>query len=79
MLQLLRSTPRKNTDDAALDALFNQLDLTTRLSDNYRWMTRLNDFSSGLHQGFYPISTDGFKRAENFKSCRATLRCIRGL
>jgi methyl-accepting chemotaxis protein len=50
MLQLLRSTPRKNTDDAALDALFNQLDLTTRLSDNYRWMTRLNDFSSGLHQ-----------------------------
>lgn len=29
--------------------------------------------------GFYPISTDGFKRAENFKSCRATLRCIRGL
>lgn len=50
MLQLLRSTPRKNTDDAALDALFNQLDLTTRLSDNYRWMTRLNDFSNGLHQ-----------------------------
>jgi hypothetical protein len=29
--------------------------------------------------GFYPISTDGFRRAENFKSCRATLRCIRGL
>lgn len=29
--------------------------------------------------GFYPISTDGLKRAENFKSCRATLRRIRGL
>ena len=50
MLQLLRSTPRKNTDDIALDALFNQHDLTTRLSDNYRWMSRLNDFSAGLHQ-----------------------------
>ena len=31
------------------------------------------------HLGFYPISTDGLKRAENFKSCRATLRRIRGL
>ena len=50
MLQLLRSTPRKNTDDIALDALFNQHDLTARLSDNYRWMSRLNDFSAGLHQ-----------------------------
>ncbi|MFP6847107.1 MAG: methyl-accepting chemotaxis protein [Pseudomonas sp.] len=50
MLQLLRSTPRKNTDDAALDALINQHDLTTRLSENYRWMSRLNDFSAGLHQ-----------------------------
>lgn len=29
--------------------------------------------------GFYPISTDGLKRPENFKSCRATLRRIRGL
>jgi len=29
--------------------------------------------------GFYPISTDGLKRAENFRSCRATLRRIRGL
>lgn len=28
---------------------------------------------------FYPISTDGLKRAENFRSCRATLRRIRGL
>ena len=50
MLQLLRSTPRKNTDDIALDALLNQHDLTARLSDNYRWMSRLNDFSAGLHQ-----------------------------
>lgn len=30
-------------------------------------------------EGFYPISTDGLKRAENFRSCRATLRRIRGL
>ncbi len=29
--------------------------------------------------GFYPISTDGLIRAENFRSCRATLRRIRGL
>jgi hypothetical protein len=37
----------------------------------------------GFHRfwahGFYPISTDGLKRAENFRSCRATLRRIRGL
>ncbi|WAC44093.1 methyl-accepting chemotaxis protein [Pseudomonas sp. SL4(2022)] len=50
MLQLLRSTPNKNADDTALDALLNQYDLTSRLSDNYRWMSRLNDFSAGLHQ-----------------------------
>jgi len=30
-------------------------------------------------QGFYPISTDGLKRAENFRSCLATLRRILGL
>jgi len=29
--------------------------------------------------GFYPVSTDGLKRAENFRSCLATLRRIRGL
>ena len=29
--------------------------------------------------GFYPISTDGLKRAENFKSYLATLRRILGL
>lgn len=28
---------------------------------------------------FYPICTDGFKKAEKFGSCRATLRRIRGL
>jgi len=50
MLQLLRSTARKATDDTALDALFDGHDLTTRLAENYRWMTRLNGFSSGLHQ-----------------------------
>ncbi|MEL7557882.1 hypothetical protein [Stutzerimonas chloritidismutans] len=30
-------------------------------------------------EGFYPVSTDGLKRAENFRSCLATLRRIRGL
>ena len=30
-------------------------------------------------KGFYPISTDGLKRAENFRSCLATLRRILGL
>lgn len=39
--------------------------------ENFRTMSQLF--------GFYPISTDGLKRAENFKSCRATLRRIRGL
>lgn len=29
--------------------------------------------------GFYPISTDGLKRAENFRSYLATLRRILGL
>jgi hypothetical protein len=29
--------------------------------------------------GFYPISTDGWVKAENFRSCRATLRRMRGL
>lgn len=29
--------------------------------------------------GFYPVSTDGFKRAEKFRSCLATRRRIRGL
>jgi methyl-accepting chemotaxis protein len=37
-------------DDAALDALFNGHDLTTRLNEHYRWMSRLNTFSAGLHQ-----------------------------
>lgn len=37
------------------------------------------DLPHPLAIGFYPISTDGLKRAENFRSCRATLRRIRGL
>ena len=50
MLQLLRKPARKAQDEAALDALFQQHDLTTRLPDHYQWMTRLNDFSAGLQQ-----------------------------
>lgn len=34
---------------------------------------------NGIFVGFYPVSTDGLKRAENFRSCLATLRRIRGL
>ncbi|HBX54700.1 MAG TPA: methyl-accepting chemotaxis protein [Pseudomonas sp.] len=50
MLQLLRNPARKAMDEDALDALFNHHDLTTRLPDSYRWMSRLNDFSAGLQQ-----------------------------
>lgn len=35
--------------------------------------------SAVVYPGFYPISTDGLKRAENFRSCLATLRRILGL
>ena len=50
MLQLLRKPARKAQDEAALDALFQQHDLTTRLPEDYQWMARLNDFSAGLQQ-----------------------------
>ncbi|TNF08811.1 MAG: methyl-accepting chemotaxis protein, partial [Pseudomonadales bacterium] len=50
MLQLLRKPARKARDEAALDALFQQHDLTIRLPEHYQWMTRLNDFSAGLQQ-----------------------------
>ncbi len=50
MLQLLRKPARKAQDEAALDALFQQHDLTTRLPEDYQWMVRLNDFSAGLQQ-----------------------------
>lgn len=36
-------------------------------------------FALLMLDGFYPISTDGLKRAENFRSCLATLRRILGL
>ena len=29
--------------------------------------------------GFYPVSTDGLETPENFRSCLATLRRMRGL
>lgn len=35
MLQLLRKPARKAKDEAALDALFQQHDLTTRLPEDY--------------------------------------------
>lgn len=35
--------------------------------------------ASEVNEGFYPVSTDGFKRAENSKSLFATRRRIRGL
>jgi hypothetical protein len=42
------------------------------------WLNRKRR-GAGILKGFYPISTDGLIRAENFRSCRATLRRIRGL
>ena len=50
MLQLLRKPARKAQDETALDALFQQHDLTIRLPEHYQWITRLNDFSAGLQQ-----------------------------
>ena len=50
MMQLLRRTTRKTQDEVALDALFQQHDLTIRLPEHYQWMTRLNDFSASLQQ-----------------------------
>jgi methyl-accepting chemotaxis protein len=50
MLQLLRKPTRKAQDEATLDALFQQHDLTTRLPADYQWMVRLNDFSASLQQ-----------------------------
>jgi hypothetical protein len=54
-------TPYGEVDAVALERLREDFDTSQLL--------RLVD-------GFYPISTDGLKRAENFKSCRATLRCV---
>jgi len=51
----------------------------------YGWLPKLHNavandpFALKDEAGFYPISTDGLIRAENFRSCRATLRRIRGL
>ncbi|ATH82420.1 chemotaxis protein [Ectopseudomonas mendocina] len=50
MLQMLRKPARKAQDEAALEALFNDHDLTTRLPEHYQWMARLNDFSAALQQ-----------------------------
>ncbi|ARS48773.1 methyl-accepting chemotaxis protein [Ectopseudomonas hydrolytica] len=50
MLQMLRKPARKAQDEAALEALFNDHDLTTRLPEHYQWMARLNDFSATLQQ-----------------------------
>jgi methyl-accepting chemotaxis protein len=50
MLQLLRKPNRQAQDEAALDALFQDHDLTTRLPEHRQWMARLNGFSAGLQQ-----------------------------
>ena len=50
MLQMLRKPAGKAQDEAALEALFHDHDLTTRLPEHYQWMVRLNAFSAGLQQ-----------------------------
>lgn len=50
MLQLLRKPARTSQEDTALEALFEHHDLTARLPEHYRWMTRLNQFSDTLQQ-----------------------------
>ena len=72
VLSEIRATNRaSNTIDQLLRSIMvlqlyldsNQIDIEERIQDG----------------GFYPVSTDGLKRAENFRSCLATLRRIRGL
>jgi putative transposase len=43
------------------------------------WWVDYNHHRPHSSLGFYPISTDGWVKAENFRSCRATLRRMRGL
>jgi len=43
------------------------------------WIRKAFEVINSGILGCYPISTDGLKRAKNFKSCRATLRRIRGV
>ncbi|WP_277374599.1 methyl-accepting chemotaxis protein [Pseudomonas sp. AA-38] len=50
MMQLLRKPTRKAQNEAALEALFQEHDLTIRLPEQQQWMTRLNLFSAGLQQ-----------------------------
>ena len=62
-----------------LNGVIPKLDkyIEVRPSDAYSGMVITQRDLSPL--GFYPISTDGFKRVENFRSSRATLRRIFGL
>ncbi len=61
------------------DQLFN----VNRFSPHYKSKVMNSDQVEAMYrkltEGFYPISMDSLKRAENFRSCRATLRRIRGL
>jgi hypothetical protein len=62
-----------------LNGVIPKLDkyIEVRPSDAYSGMVITQRDLSPL--GFYPISTDGFNRVENFRSSRATLRRIFGL
>jgi len=73
---LLKTNPgrRTNTRQAAPSCEISRAHLDNRPAV-------MDWFAEPAHQmaGFYPISTDGLKRAENFRSCLATLRRILGL
>jgi hypothetical protein len=58
----------------------NDLGFSKEMGEQF-YLYRVFLFRQGprLFTGFYPVSTDGLKRAENFRSCLATLRRIRGL
>ncbi len=49
MLQLLRN-PTRQADDASIQALFDEYDLTARLPERQPLLARLNRFTDSLHQ-----------------------------
>jgi len=74
------------TDDGFMKAVvFDDYDIAKGEAHNInnRLLKQIDDFPYSLEEkeslGFYPVSTDGSKKAENSKSLFASLRRIRGL
>lgn len=76
-IDTVKSSRMEINDQYTVDQAFSN----RSLCESVDWDVITDDRNRELvqYKGFYPISTDGLKRAENFKSCRATLRRIRGL